>query len=115
VQHVALGARLRELRVGKGQSLQQVADAVCASKAHVWELEKGTSRNPSMELLTKLADHFGVTVASLVGEAPSAPGEDPEVVAMYRELKTLTERDRETIRVLMRTLKERSKPAGDEG
>ena len=112
---MALGARLRELRVGKGQSLQQVADAVGASKAHVWELEKGTSRNPSMELLTKLAEHFRVTVASLVGEDPNAPGEDPEVVAMYRELKTLTDRDRETIRVLMKTLKERPKSSGDEG
>jgi transcriptional regulator with XRE-family HTH domain len=111
---VALGARLRELRIAKGQSLQQVADAVGASKAHIWELEKGTSRNPSMELLTKLADHFTVTVASLVGEDPNAPGENPEVVAMYRELKSLTDGDRETIRMLMKRLKEQSKPSGDE-
>lgn len=111
---MALGARLRELRVGKGQSLQQVADAVSASKAHIWELEKGTSCNPSMELLTKLAGHFEVTVASLVGEDPNAPGESPELVAMYRELKALTDRDRETIRVLMKTLKKRPQ-SGDDG
>jgi len=111
---VALGARLRELRVQKGQSLQQVADAVGASKAHIWELEKGTSRNPSMDLLSKLADHFSVTVASLVGEDPTAPGESPELVAMYRELKSLHDHDRETIRLLMKTLKERSKALPDE-
>lgn len=110
---MALGARLKELRVRKGQSLQQVADAVGASKAHIWELEKGASSNPSMELLTKLAVHFEVTVALLIGEDPNASGESPELVAMYRELKTLTDRDRETIKHLMKSLKSSSKASGD--
>lgn len=112
---MALGARLKELRVRKGQSLQQVADAVGASKAHIWELEKGTSRNPSIELLNRIADHFSVSVASLVGEDPTAPGESPELVAMYRELKNLTDRDRETIKLFMKTLKERAKASDDGG
>lgn len=109
---MALGAKLKELRLRKGQSLQQVADAVGASKAHIWELEKGTSHNPSVELLTKLAGHFDVSLASLVGEDPNAPGEPPEIVAMYRDLKGLTERDRDTIRLLMKQLRSRSKDQG---
>ena len=109
---MALGAKLKELRMRKGQSLQQVADAVGASKAHIWELEKGTSRNPSIELLTKLADHFDVSLASLVEEDPNAPGEDPQLVAMYRNLKGLTERDRDTIRLLMKQLRSRSEDQG---
>jgi transcriptional regulator with XRE-family HTH domain len=112
---VALGARLKELRVRKGQSLQQVADAVGASKAHIWELEKGTSRNPSIELLSRIADHFSVSVASLVGEDPTGSGESPELVAMYRELKNLTDRDRETIKLFMKTLKEQRSKASDDG
>lgn len=112
---MALGARLKELRMRNGQSLQQVADAVGASKAHIWELETGKSRNPSMELLTKLANHFSVTVAFLVGEDPNAPGEAPELIAMYRELKGLEPRDLDTIRDLLKSLKERSKARSDEG
>lgn len=108
---MALGAKLKELRMRKGESLQKVADAVSVSKAHIWEMETGKSKNPSVELLTELAKHFSVSVAFLVGEDPSAPDEDPEIVAMYRDLKGLTLRDRETIRGLMKMLK---KTSGDE-
>ena len=55
---VTLAQRLKELRLKKGDSLQGLADAVGVSKAHVWELETGKSKNPSIELLTKLAKHF---------------------------------------------------------
>ena len=106
---VALGAKLKELRTRKGESLQQVADAVGASKAHIWELEMGKSKNPSVELLTELAKHFNVLVADLIGENPNAIGEDPELVTMYRDLKGLTDTDRETIRRLMKVLKGRTK------
>ena len=42
-----ISERLFSLRQKSGQSLQQVADAIGVSKAHVWELEKGRSTNPS--------------------------------------------------------------------
>lgn len=105
---MSFGRRLHDLRMRKGMSLQDVADAVGMSKAHVWNLEKGLSDNPSIELVTKLADLFRVRVADLVGENPDAQGEDPEVVAMYRGLKQLDPRDRETIKVLMDQLKRRT-------
>jgi transcriptional regulator with XRE-family HTH domain len=66
--NMAIGDRLKELRVNKNQSLQQVADAIGASKAHIWELESNRSRNPSLDLLQKLAGHFGTTVAFLINE-----------------------------------------------
>ncbi len=102
---MSLGGRLRELRVRNAMSLQDVADAVGMSKAHVWNLEKGISENPSIDIVTKLADLFRVRVADLVGENPDRPDEPPEVVAMFRDLKRLDPRDRETIRVLMDQLK----------
>ena len=98
---MSLGAKLKELRIKHKQSLQDVANAVGASKTHIWDLETGRSKNPSMELLTSLADHFRIGVADLIGENPSAPGEDPELVAMYRSLKELTERDRKSIQTLI--------------
>lgn len=105
---MTLGQRLNKLRVARRMSLQDVASAVGMSKAHVWNLEKGLSENPSMELLTKLADLFRVRVADLVGEEPGSD-EDAEMVAMFRDLKRLEPRDRETIRVLMEQLRKQPK------
>jgi transcriptional regulator with XRE-family HTH domain len=102
---VTLAQRLKELRLKKGDSLQGLADAVELSKAHVWELETGKSKNPSIELLTKLARHFGVPLAHLVGEDPEASEEDQELVAMFRDLKDLTPRDREILRSTITSMK----------
>lgn len=84
---MSIGAKLKELRLRKGSSLQHVADAVGASKAHIWELESGKSHNPSLDLLRRLAEHFGVTVAGLVGE--TLDGGDEQLMKMYRDLKGL--------------------------
>ena len=103
---MSFAIKLNQLRVARRMSLQQVGDAIGISKAHVWNLEKGKAENPSMELVVKFADLFQVRVADLVGENPDAEGEDPEVVAMFRDLKKLEREDRETIRVLMERLKQ---------
>jgi transcriptional regulator with XRE-family HTH domain len=63
---MSISQRLKVLRLKANQSLQDVADAVAASKAHIWELERGTSKNPSLELLQRLATHFKVTVSYLI-------------------------------------------------
>jgi transcriptional regulator with XRE-family HTH domain len=102
---MSFGETLNRLRIAKRLSLQDVATAVGISKAHVWNLEKGESDNPSIELVIKLADLFRVRVADLVGENPSGPDEQPEMVAMFRDLKSLDPRDRESIRVLMQQFK----------
>lgn len=104
---MSLGAKLRELRIKQGLSLQDVADSVGASKPHIWDLERGRARNPSIELLTKLAKAFGVSVSDLIGENPGAEGESPQLVAMYRDLKSLSEADRIAIQRMMDHLKER--------
>jgi transcriptional regulator with XRE-family HTH domain len=102
---MSIGARIKELRVKHNQSLQGLADALGASKAHIWEIERGASKNPSMDLLKKLADHFSVTVSFLVGEAP--PAEDEGAMVLYRDLKELSPSDREAILSLMQHFKSR--------
>jgi transcriptional regulator with XRE-family HTH domain len=86
---MSLGARITKLRLKAGQSLQEVADAVGVSKAHIWELEKGRADNPSMGLVTRLADHFGVSVAFLVGEDRLAPDADTRLSKMFRQASRL--------------------------
>ncbi len=62
--------KLRTLRSKSGESLQQVGDAIKVSKAHIWELETGRSRNPSLDILKALAAHFGVSLSYLAEDVP---------------------------------------------
>lgn len=91
---MSFGERLKELRVGKGQSLQEVADAVKASKPHIWELETGRSKNPSLDLLGRIASHFGTTVAYLIGDDA---GFDLGAMIFGREFKNLTDEDKKLL------------------
>lgn len=45
---------IKTLRTERGMSLQDVATAANMSKAHVWELERGRSDNPSVLVLCAL-------------------------------------------------------------
>lgn len=102
---MSFAAKLHDLRVAKAMSLQDVANEVGISKAHVWNLEKGIAENPSMDLVVRLADLFRVRVADLVGENPDGADVEPEMVAMFRDLKSLDARDRAMIRGLMEQMK----------
>lgn len=95
---MSLGSKLKELRIKKGVSLQAVADAVGASKPHIWELERGTSRNPSLELVTKLSKYFEVSVDHLAGITED--DSDSRIQAFARELtaKNFSESDIQFLR-----------------
>jgi transcriptional regulator with XRE-family HTH domain len=99
-----LGARLAKLRRKKGQSLQEVADGVGVSKAHIWEMEKSIADNPSMMLVTRLADHFGVTIASLVGEDAESPDAPKDLQRMFRQAQRLDARERAILDDMMKSL-----------
>lgn len=61
-----LGKRLRAHRKSREETLQDVADAVKASKSHIWELETGRNTNPTIGLMMALAKHFRASIDSLV-------------------------------------------------
>lgn len=100
---MTLGARLKALRLRNGESLQQVADAVGASKPHIWELETGRSKNPSVDLLAKLAAHFETTVSHLIGEEAADP--DVNALVFGREFKDLKPEDWDVLRTMAKRLK----------
>lgn len=89
-----IGERLFSLRQKTGESLQQVADAVGVSKAHVWELEKGRSRNPSFDLVRKLAGHYAISIDVLTGSIPEPDASDLRIQRIHRALEDLSDRDR---------------------
>lgn len=99
-----IGERLFSLRQKSGESLQQVADAAEVSKAHVWDLEKGRSRNPSFELVRKLAAHFNVSIDVLVGNEGEPSAGTQQVERIYRDLEELSDRDRGIIEQMVKSM-----------
>ncbi|WIT12261.1 helix-turn-helix domain-containing protein [Paucibacter sediminis] len=88
---MSLGAKLAELRLRKGQSLQDVATAVGVSKTHIWQLEKGASGNPSMDLLKGLAANFAVPLTYLADADSEESLDDVEAHQFFRDFKSLSE------------------------
>lgn len=105
---MGLGKRIKDLREDKGESLQQTADAVGTSKAHIWQIERGKADNPAIGVLARLADHFGVSVAYLVGEQLDAPNADDELAGMFRLASGFTPDERALLKSMMKTLAETS-------
>ena len=50
-----LGKAIKRQREERSMSLQDVAEEAGLTKAHVWELEQGNSRNPRVKSLLGLA------------------------------------------------------------
>lgn len=103
---MSLGEKLKGLRAKKRESLQQVADSVGVSKAHIWDMERGSSANPSLELLKQLAEHFSVTVAYLADDL--ATPEESAPLQFFREFEQLSEKDWETLRTVAERLKDKN-------
>jgi transcriptional regulator with XRE-family HTH domain len=94
---MSLASKLKKLREKNRQSLQQVADGVGISKVHVWELEKGSSSNPSMDLIKGLAEHFRVPVAYFSDD--SIEPKEAAALTFFREFDgKLTEKDWDALR-----------------
>jgi transcriptional regulator with XRE-family HTH domain len=100
--------KLKQCRLKKGQSLQDVADSLGMSKAHFWELETGKSRNPSTDILIKLSNHFGVSIGWLLGEDETST-EDDKMKVLFRGLQSLDPDDVDLIQTMVDQINNRKK------
>ena len=100
---MSLASKLLKLRRESEESLQGVADAVGASRAHVWEVETGRTKNPSLDLIRRLADHFKVSVAWLVGEIPEKS--DNKTATLYRTLQSLSPENQQHIQAIIDSMR----------
>jgi transcriptional regulator with XRE-family HTH domain len=84
-----LGGRVKELRRGRGLTLDELADLSGVSRAMISKLERG-EKNPTLVVAAKLAEGLGVTLSRLAGME-----ERREVVLVPRE-RRMVMRDPET-------------------
>lgn len=86
--------RIAEARKARRMSLDDVAVASGFTKSHVWELEKGRSRNPTVRAVWGLSKALGVSPAWLLGLDTEASPIDPlalEVAALIERRLSVRE------------------------
>ena len=84
-----LGERVRELRRGRGLTLEELAERSGVSRAMISKVERG-EKNPTLVVAAKLAEGLGVTLSQLAGME-----ERREVVVVPRE-RRMVMRDPQT-------------------
>lgn len=63
---ILLGRRISELRQSKKMSQERLSELAGISAHHIGELERGKSKNPTYQVLSRLAEALDVTVFSLL-------------------------------------------------
>jgi transcriptional regulator with XRE-family HTH domain len=72
---MSLAEKLKSLREEKKLSVAELAGQSGVSKPYIWQIEDGRRKNPTGEVLRKLASALGTTVPELMG-APAGITED---------------------------------------
>ena len=63
---MSLSQKIKQLREEKGFSLSKLAEAAGVSKAYLSQLENSVSKQPSAEIVFKIASALGTTIADLL-------------------------------------------------
>jgi transcriptional regulator with XRE-family HTH domain len=65
-----IGDNIKKYREIRAITLPDLAEKAGVSKAFLWEIETGNSKRPGAEILFKIAEALGVTIAHLMGKEP---------------------------------------------
>jgi ribosome-binding protein aMBF1 (putative translation factor) len=65
--------RLRSAREAKGWSLKQLSEKTGIDRSHLRKIDKGEIRQPSFDLIAKLADALGLSLDALVTDEENLP------------------------------------------
>ncbi len=63
-----LNKKLKDLRRGKGLSVSELSAKSNVSVSYIYELENGTKKNPSLEVIKQLAAALDVSHGEFDGE-----------------------------------------------
>lgn len=68
---------IKETREHQGMSLSEAAKLIGCTKSHLWDLERGSSDNPTIKTLAGIACAYDLDLGDLAtAAAASAPGTD---------------------------------------
>ena len=101
---------IEKLCEGKGIRPGRLCDEVGLSRGLMTDLKMGRKKSVSAQTAQKIATYFQVTVAQLLGQEELKPDILDEVdMAFYGEFKELTQEQKETVRDMVRLMRQRQK------
>lgn len=102
-----LYSRIEALCTQKGIRPGRLCNDLGLSRALVTDLKMGRKKSVNAETAQKIAAYFGISVAQLLGQADSTDVLDQVDVAFYGDFKELTEDEKDTVRDMVRLMRER--------
>ena len=101
---------IEKLCEGKGIRPGRLCADLGLSRSLITDLKMGRKKSVSAETAQKIAGYFQVTVAQLLGQQDIQPDILDEVdIAFYGEFKALTDEQRQTVRDMVRLMRQRQK------
>ena len=109
VLHMTFGEKMKECRLEKGLTLQQIAEKLGVSESTVQRYESGQIKKLSQQTLNRIAKALGVTQSYLLGELDTIQIiDDPNKVLLtnseqilIRCYRSLRESERSAVRTLV--------------
>lgn len=107
-----LFARIESLCQKNGIRPGRLCDELGLSRGLMTDLKMGRKKTVSAETAQKIAGFFGVSVGYLLGLDDTAPAQTADVldqvdVAFYGDFKELNDEEKETVRDMVRLMRER--------
>ncbi len=86
-----VGERIKKHRINKNISITELAVKANVSKSYLSYIERGLQKNPSLQVLSRLAKTLNVSLEELTGQSFSKHQEDPLVVLDSEWLEMIDE------------------------
>ena len=102
---MSFGSNLERIRKDKKISQAKLGEVLGLTQQMVSSYEKDLS-SPNVEVLTKIADYFNVSIDSLIEHVVQTPEANSAEARMVRYFQKLTEADREKCILIIQTLVE---------
>lgn len=107
----SLYENIQALCQSKGIRPGRLCDELELSRGLITDLKMGRKKSVSAQTAQKIAAYFGVSVGSLLGQEGGST-ENPDIlddvdVAFYGEFKELNEDEKETVRDMVRLMRQR--------
>ena len=94
--------KIYSIRINKGWTLQDLADATSLHSTYLWELENQPKKKLDIKKISLIAQVFGVKLGSLID--PSAEIEFLREDGLYAAFKLLCGRDQKIIKHIMNVM-----------
>jgi len=105
-----LYTRIETLCNEKGIRPGRLCSVLALSRSLMTDLKMGRKKTVNAQTAQKIADFFGVSVAYLLGQSEERSNQDvldKVDVAFYGEFKELNDEEKETVRDMVRLMRER--------